>query len=155
MRITFAKFTGVALILPMKAFVAFVVILILVIGGGLGFWGWGKLNRVEDWGIALALNSEVNEGEAEGMAERYNKILDQEDILEKVVETHDIEGYYGVSSKAEAVAKLKEDTFVKIHNNRALHVLFTGKRMTRKERLAAVETLATEFRKRTMEIQGN
>ena len=67
----------------MKAFVAFLVVLVVAVGSVIGFWGWKKWTRVEDWGVGMALTVELKDGEREGMEERYNQVLDQEDVLAK------------------------------------------------------------------------
>ncbi|MGJ8725512.1 MAG: hypothetical protein ACSHYB_13215 [Roseibacillus sp.] len=138
----------------MKAFVAFVVILFLAIGGAGGFWAWKKWTKDENWGLALSLGSELAEGEKEKVEERYNQVLDQEDILRKAIEDHDLSSYYGVSSSEDAVEKLREDTFVEIHGNNSMHILFRGKRSTRKEREAAIRTLSEDFLKEVQRMSG-
>ena len=129
----------------MKAFIAFVLILFVAIGGMVGYWGWGKWNKVENWGLALSMGSNVKEGEKERLEERYNQILDRDEILEGAVEKHDLEQYYGVSSSGEAVEKLKEDTFIELKGDSAMHVLFRGKRSSRDQREAAVRTISESF----------
>ena len=138
----------------MKAFIAFVVLLFIVIGAGGGYWAWGKFNKVEEWGLSLDLGEELQESETEIIEERYNAILDQEVILKKTVEKHDLKSYYGVSNAEEAIAKLKEDTFVRIRDRRAIHVLFRGQRKTRDERETAVRTLSEDFLKQVQAMSG-
>ena len=138
----------------MKAFVAFVVIVILAVGGLIGFWGWKKWTRIEDWGVGLALSSELKEGEIEGVEARYNQILDQDEILMKTVQAHNLKGFYGVASDEKAVEMLKEDTFVTIPNSRNMHILFKGKRSTRDEREAAIGTLSNDFVEQVTKMSG-
>lgn len=139
----------------MKAFIAFVILLFLAIGVGGGFWAWGKWTKMEDWGLALDLGQPVEESEREMMEKRYNLVLDDNAMLEKTVTEHNLQDYYGVSSKEEAVAKLKEDTFVSIKKERVLHVLFRGERRTRDKREAAVRTLSVDFLKQLRAMSGS
>ena len=138
----------------MKAFIGFVLVLLLAIGGLGGYWAWGRMNRAEDWGVGLELSSELKEGEVEVVETRYNQILDQDAVLANSVEVHDLKKFYGVSSNEKAVEKLREDTFVRIPNGQSMHILFRGKRKTRKERTAVTETLSKDFFKRVQEMSG-
>ena len=138
----------------MKAFIAFVVILFLAIGVIGGFWAWKKWTKVEEWGLALPLSSTLADGEVEKVGERYNVILDQDDVLMGTVEEHGLSKYYGVSSNEEAVALFKEDSFIRIHGNNTMHILFVGKRSSRDERMAAVRTLSQDFLKKVQSISG-
>lgn len=138
----------------MKAFVAFVVLLFLVIGGLGGYWAWGKWTKVEEWGLSLDLGGEVEGDEKERVEERYNAILDRDDLLAKTVEKHGLTSYYDVSSSQEAVTNLKEDTFIRIQNKRAMHILFRGQRKTRDTREAAVRTLSEDFLRQVQAMSG-
>ena len=138
----------------MKAFIAFVLILFLAIGALGGFWAWKKYTRVEEWGLALPLNSTLEENEKERMEERYNQILDRDDVLMNSIETHDLAKYYDVVSKEEALEKLKEDTFIRFHGNDTMHILFKGKRNTREERVTAISTLSQDFLKQVRSMSG-
>lgn len=138
----------------MKAFVAFVVLLFLVIGGLGGYWAWGKWTKVEEWGLSLDLGGEVEGDEKERVEERYNAILDRDDLLAKTVEKHGLKSYYDVSSSQEAVTNLKEDTFIRIQNKRAMHILFRGQRKTRDTREAAVRTLSEDFLRQVQAMSG-
>lgn len=138
----------------MKAFIAFVVILFLAIGGAVGFWAWGKWNKVEEWGLGLSLGSELEDGEKERVEERYNQILDRDEVLLGAVEAYNLSDYYGVSSSEEALVKFKEDTFVRIHDNSSMHVLFRGKRSSRKEREAVIRTVSEDFLKQVQQMSG-
>ena len=138
----------------MKAFIAFVVIVFLAIGGAGGFWAWKKWNRVEEWGLALPMNSTLEENEKEMLEARYNQILDRDDVLMNVIEKNDMAGYYGVSSSEEALEKLREDTFIRFHGNDAMHVLFRGKRSTRDERVEAIRVFSQDFMKQVQSMSG-
>ena len=138
----------------MKAFVAFVIILFLLIGAGGGYFAWTKMQRTEEWGVRLDLGSELSETEKDVVQKRYNAILDQEELLRNTVEKHSLKEYYGVSSNDEAVVKLREDTFVKIHRNKSIDVLFRGKRISRKEREAAIRTLSEQFYSQVQTYSG-
>lgn len=154
LRKAFAKRVGIALIRGMKAFVAFVLVLFLLIGAGGGYFVWTKMQRVEEWGVRLNLGSELSDTEKKTVQKRYNAILDQEELLRNTVEQHNLKDYYGVSSSDEAVAMLKEDTFVQIYQNKSIDVLFRGKRISRKEREAAIRTLSEEFYNKVQSYTG-
>lgn len=139
----------------MKAFVAFLVLLALLVLGGGGYFYWDRQNKVENWGVGLTLNKEVEADEVEMVEARYNEILDREELLKKIVEKHKLTDYYEISSNEEAVVRLREDSFVKLPGGSELHILFRGKRSTRAVREATVRTLAEDFVRVSQAIGGN
>lgn len=128
-----------------KAFIAFLVLLALLVIAGGGYFYWERQNKVENWGVALTMNHEIDADELEMVAARYNEILDREDLLKNTVEEHKLTDYYEISSNEEVIAQLREDSFIKLAGGNRLHVLFKGKRSTRSLREAAVRTLAEDF----------
>jgi len=129
----------------MKAFIAFSLILFLSVGVAVGIYGWGRWNRIEQRGTGLSVGRDIPDNKRAGLVEQYNQILDREDILLLAVQEHGLMDYYKVGSEEEAVARFREDSFVELPGGRALHVLFKGKRSTRKLREKASQTIAAEL----------
>lgn len=128
-----------------KGFIAFVVLLFLLAGAGIGFYGWGRLSKIEPRGVGLVVENEIPDAEAESISARYNEILDREEVLMRTVKEHNLKGYYKVSSDQKALTLFREDSYIALPGGNNLHVLFNGKRITRKERDAASRTLAEDF----------
>ena len=61
------------------------------------------------------------------------------------IEKHDLKTYYDVASDEEALSLFREDSFIELPGSRTMHVLFRGKRSTRKLREAATRSLAEDF----------
>ena len=129
----------------MKAFVSFVIVLILVAGGLVGYLFWERMNRIEPRGAGLVMNSPIPDEEIELAEKQYNEILDQESVLINALEQHDLVSYYGVSSKEEALKLFREDSYVSLPGGKNIHILFRGKRSSRDEREVAARTLAEDF----------
>ncbi|WP_411847354.1 hypothetical protein AAFN60_08370 [Roseibacillus persicicus] len=129
----------------MKAFIAFVVLLLLVLGGVGGYLFLGKMNRIEPRGVGLTLSNPIPSEEIEFQKQRYNEILDRDEVLLNTVTKHGLKDYYGVASDEKALELFRDDSFIELPGGKNLHVLFRGKRSTRKERESATRTLAEDF----------
>ncbi len=128
-----------------KAFIAFVVLLFVAIGGAAGYWVWNKMNRIEDRGIGLVMANPVPQEQIERAEAQYNLILDREEVLRTAVKENELMDYYEVSTEEEAITKLRDETFIDLPGGRNLHLLFTGKRFTRDLREQTTRTMARSF----------
>lgn len=138
-----------------KAFIAFVVLLFLLAGVGIGIYGWGRLSKIEPRGVGLVVEDEIPAAEVEKITARYNEVLDREEVLMPTVQKHDLKKYYGVTSDQEALVLFREDSYIELPGDKNLHVLFKGKRLTRKDRESAARTLAEDFVKAARIAGGN
>lgn len=139
----------------MKAFVAFIVLLVLLGAGGGGFFYWKKMERIEPRGVGLEIARAIPEDQKELLLKQYNLILDKEEVLMRTVEEHHLQKYYEVSSKEQALKRLKEDSFITLPAEKKLHILFSGKRKNRTVREKAARTLAEDFLKAARLADGN
>jgi hypothetical protein len=128
-----------------KAFIIFVLVLIILLASGIGWFGYQRLNRIEPRGVGLVVEKEFVEADIERLTTRYNAILDREEVLMPTVKKHHLKDYYGVGSNQEAVEEFREDTYIKLPGGKALHVMFDGKRRHRSIRDAASSDLAKDF----------
>lgn len=141
----------------MKAFIIFVTILFLMLGAAAGWYYNLRMNRIESRGASLSLEKSFEPEEVERLLERYNGIIDREEVLLPALQKHDLVSYYELDSEEAALAQFREDTFVSLPGKATLHVLFNGKRKTRKFRDAVSMTLAKDFVEgvRSADFNGN
>lgn len=129
----------------MKAFIIFVVVLLIMLGAGAGWFYNNHMNRNETRGAGLTLEKDFPAEEIDRLTERYNIIIDRDEVLLPAFEKHNLASYYEDLDREAALEQFREDTYVRLPGGPNLHILFDGKRKTRAFRDAVSEDLAKDF----------
>lgn len=139
----------------LKAIISTIAVLGLIVGGGAGWWAWGKWTASEERGVSLTLHKTPPVEQRPEIEEAYNRLLDNENFLQPIVKEMALMSFYGVESEKEAVELLRERSKVFFKTEDTIWIVHRAQRRERPENDRLGRMLGDEFVKNVFEQPGN
>lgn len=135
----------------LKAIIAAVAALALLVGGGVAWWAWGKWTASEERGVSLQLKMTPPVEQRAEIEEAYNRLLDDEDFLQPIVKELALTNFYSVQSEKEAIDLLRERSKVFFKTENTIWIVHRAQRRERPENDRLGRMLGDQFVKKAFQ----